>query len=653
MGARMRFWLIAMALLLSAASPVVERRSEGNLVLENIPPTPAALADRLRSWDDIRTAGFQDWLADNTMLITTRFASTAQVHRVMFAGGARTQVTYFDEPVAQALARPGHPTEFALRRDSGGGEYYQIDLADLGGGDRVITPPGTRNQSLVFSPDGAMLAWSSVPRGTSDYAIWIASPDTPERARVVMHAKGEVDPLAFSPDGKQLLFERVEITSVSQKLFLLDLATGKAVPVAPAGEQIDYDLAFGRPQFTPDGMALILGTNQGSEFKRLVRLNLVDFGMTTLTPAVDWDIEGFSLSADGRMLAYSVNEDGLSKLYVRNLMTGGTRPVAGLPDGALVNLRFSPDGSQLAINMSAASTPLDVWAYTVATRRLDRWTQSELGGVDPKTLVPARLMHYPAVDGRMIPAFVYAPPDTPGRRPVIISIHGGPEGQTRPDFWPANQVWVHELGAVVIAPNIRGSDGYGRTYLSLDNGMKRQDAVRDIGALLDWIARQPGLDANRVVVAGGSYGGFMTLSAFAAYGERLAGAYDIVGISNLVTFLEHTEAYRRDLRRNEYGDERDPAMRDYLERTAPLNNTQKMTKPLFVVAGLNDPRVPYTEAEQLVARVRAQGGDVWYMLAKDEGHGFRRKPNRDAQRDAEILWFQHVFRTAAKEPAGK
>ncbi len=639
----MRVTVALTALLLLGVAPAVERRSDGNLILENIPPTPPALAERLRGWDNIRTAGFQDWLADNTMLITTRFAATAQVHRVISAGGARSQITFFDEPVAQALARPGHPNDYVLRRDTGGGEYYQIDLAHVNGADRVITPPGTRNQSLVFSADGAKLVWSSVKRGAGDYAIWMASPDNPGSLHPVYQGKGEVDPLAFSPDGTHLLFEHLDIGNVSQKLFLLDLATGKVQAVAPSDEQIDYDLAFGRPQFTPDGAALILGTNQGGEFKRLVRLNLADFKATPLTDPVAWDLEGFSLSPDGRNLAYSVNEDGLSRLYVRDMIDGTTRAINGLPDGALVNLRFSPDGTRLAINMSAATTPLDIWVYTLAIRRLARWTQSEMGGIDPGSLVPARLVHYPSFDGRMIPAFVYATADRPGRHPVIISIHGGPEGQTRPDFWPGNQVWVRELGATVIAPNIRGSDGYGRSYLSLDNGMKRHDAVRDIGALLDWIARQPDLDPSRVVVAGGSYGGFMTLSAFANFGDRLAGAYDVVGISNLVTFLEHTEAYRRDLRRNEYGDERDPAMRAYMQRTAPLNNTQKMTKPLFVVAGLNDPRVPYTEAEQLIAKVRAQGGDVWYMLAKDEGHGFRRKPNRDAQRAAEILWFQRVF----------
>ncbi len=630
------------ALVVGGAAPVA-RREAGNLVTENIPPTPPSLAAALRPYDNIRTAGFADWLADGSMLITTRFAATAQLHRVVAAGGARSQITFFDEPVAQALARPGHADRFALRRDAGGGEYYQIDLGTLAGGDTVITPPDTRNQGLVWSPDGALLAWSSVHRGAQDYDIFVMDVDKPGSQRRVYHGDGEVDPLGFSPDGRKLLFERNEIFSVSQKLFLLDIAAGTVTPLNPSAEKIAYELAFGAPRFTPDGAALVLGSNQGGEFKRLMRLDLASGKMTPLTGDLGWDLDGFDLSADGRYLAYVVNEDGFSRIFLRDMARGTTKRIAGLPEGIVVNMRFSPDSAQLAINLSAPTTPLDIWRYSIETGALERWTQSELGGVDPASLVPAKPIHFPTFDGRKIPAFEYAPASRHGKSPVIISIHGGPEGQERPDFWPTYQAWIAQLGAVVIAPNIRGSDGYGRTYLSLDNGTKRQDAVRDIGALLDWIAAQPDLDASRVIVAGGSYGGFMTLSVYATYGDRLAGAYDVVGMSNLVTFLAHTEAYRRDLRRNEYGDERDPATRAYLERTAPLNNTAKMTKPLLVVAGLNDPRVPYTEGEQLIAKVRAEGGDVWYMLAKDEGHGFRKKPNRDAQRAAELLWFRKVL----------
>ena len=633
---------LAIALLGAAAPLPVDRRVAGALVLENIPPTPPALAESLRAYENVRGAAFQDWLADGSMLIVTRFGQTSQIHHVAFPGAAREQITFYDEPVADAQARPGSKTQFIFRRDTGGGEYYQIYLANLSGAAQAITAPDTRNQFPVFSRDGAWLAWASVARGHQDYDIWVMRVEDPKSKRIAFHGTGEIDPLVFSPDGRMLVFQH-EISDASQKLFLLDIAAGTATPINPSAEEIAYGLDYGHPEFTPDGGALILASNQGGEFKRLVRYDLASFAITKLTGELGWDVEGFDISPDGKTLVYSVNQDGFSKLYVQALAGGPPRAVPGLPQAIVQTMKFSPDGKRIAINLSAPTLPFDVWSYALDTGKLEQWTCSETGGLNRADFVPASLIHFPSFDRREIPAFLYEPKTPHGKMPVIIAIHGGPEAQERPGFWPVYQFWASHLGAAVITPNVRGSDGYGRTYMALDNGFKRQDAVHDIGALLDWIATRPELDASRVVVTGGSYGGFMTLSVFARYGDRLAGAYDIVGPSNLVTFLEHTEAYRRDLRRVEYGDERDPAMRQFMEDTAPLNNTAKMTKPLFVVAGRNDPRVPYTEGEQLVAKLRAQGGDVWYMLANDEGHGFRKKPNRDAERAAETLWLQKVL----------
>ena len=626
----------------SAAPLPVDRRVVGSLVLENIPPTPPSLAESLRSYENVRTALFQDWLADGSMLITTRFGQTAQLHRVAFPGGNRQQITFFDEPIAEALARPGKPDQFVFRRDTGGGEYFQIYLANLSGAATSITEKDTRNQSPVFSSDGLMLAWSSVARGHADYDIWVMHVDDPSTRRIAFHGSGEIDPQAFSADGKTLLFQHL-ISAASQKLFLLDIATGTATEINPTTDEIAYSLETSVPRFTPDGKALILASNQGAEFQRLVRYDLRTHNFTPITSPLAWDVEAFDLSPDGKSLAYSVNEDGSSAVFVRRLGGGAAQLITALPKGVLYNMKFSADSKRLAINLESSVSPLDIWSYELASGKLDRWTFSETGGLDPATLVPATLIHYPTFDKRQIPAFLYEPQGAHGKLPVIISIHGGPEAQERPEFDPVYQFWLKELGAAIITPNVRGSEGYGRTYLSLDTGLKRQDTIRDIGTLLDWIATRPELDPSRVVVTGGSYGGFMTLSVFATYGDRLAGAYDIVGMSNLVTFLEHTEAYRRDLRRVKYGDERDPVIRKFMEDTAPLNNTAKMTKPLFIVAGRNDPRVPYTEGEQLIAKIRANGGDVWYMLANDEGHGFRKKPNRDAQRAAETLWFRKVL----------
>ena len=212
---------------------------------------------------------------------------------------------------------------------------------------------------------------------------------------------------------------------------------------------------------------------------------------------------------------------------------------------------------------------------------------------------------------------------------MIVNIHGGPESQSRPSFSSTTQYYVNELGIAVIYPNVRGSRGYGKTYLKLDNGRRREDSVRDIGALLDWIAAAPDLDADRVAVTGGSYGGYMVLASVVHYGDRLRAGIERVGISNFVTFLENTQPYRQDLRRVEYGDERDPDMRAFLTQISPLTRVDKITTPMLISQGQNDPRVPASESEQIVAALKKGDIPVWYALARDEGHGFRKKSNRD------------------------
>jgi dipeptidyl aminopeptidase/acylaminoacyl peptidase len=278
---------------------------------------------------------------------------------------------------------------------------------------------------------------------------------------------------------------------------------------------------------------------------------------------------------------------------------------------------------------------------------LTRWTYSEVGGLDTSKFRSPTLVSYPTfdkVDGadRQIPAWVYKPQGE-GPFPVVVSIHGGPESQSRPSFSSTYQMWMEKLGVAVVVPNVRGSAGYGKSYLALDNGFKREGSVRDIGALLDWIKTQPDLDADKVAVFGGSYGGYMVLASSVHYSDKLKAAVDIVGISNFVTFLENTQDYRRDLRRVEYGDERDPEMRAYLEKISPLNNVEKIKIPMLIVQGENDPRVPVTESGQVVAALRKQGETVWYMNALNEGHGYRKKENRDVYQQATVLFLQEYL----------
>lgn len=635
--------LLGAALLMASVAPATlaqnappERREIGTLVYDGIPEIPASLRPQLQRYRNARSASFQDWMQDGSMLIATRFGETSQIHRVVMPGGDRTQLTFFDEPVSGATAIPGS-TRYAYTRDSGGAEYFQAYIADLAGGDIAITEPGTRNDLPIFSRDGRLAVWGQVRAGEPDYDIVAVDLANPGVRRTLYKGAGAWSPIDISPDGAKVLLSKY-ISVQDSQLWLLDVATGQASRVHETAEPV----SFAGGEFAADGRSVITTSDEGSDFGQLVEIDLSTNAVKPLTQAASWDVESFDVSNDGRLLAYSVNEDGYSKVHIRDLRTRRALPQPELPVGILGYLKFSPDGSKLAINLSTPQSSGDVWSWDVVAGDLTRWTTSEVGPLDPATFVTPELIRFTSFDGKQIPAFVYRAKGD-GRRPVVIDIHGGPEGQSRPGFIASYQQWIADLGATVIVPNVRGSTGYGKAWVAMDNGPLRQNSVKDIGALLDWIGTQPDLDPNKVVVHGGSYGGFMVLASLAAYSDRLAGAVDIVGISNFVSFLENTEGYRRDLRRVEYGDERDPAMRAVFQQISPLNLTAKMTSPLLVVQGANDPRVPRTEAEQIVSAVRAEGQPVWYLLAMDEGHGFRKKRNADGQAEVENLFMRQVF----------
>jgi dipeptidyl aminopeptidase/acylaminoacyl peptidase len=434
-------------------------------------------------------------------------------------------------------------------------------------------------------------------------------------------------------------------------LYWCDVATKKLTPINP---QKDKKIAYGDALWSKDGRGVYYTSDESGEFQQLTYHELATGKKTIVSGNIAWDVTGLALADNGRRLAYVTNEDGMSKLYVFDLQTNWEEmDLPQLPVGLIFGLEFSKDGTELGMTLNTSQTSSDVYSIKLATRELVRWTFSEIGGLNAEKFVTPQLIHYQTFDKvngkpRMIPAFYYKPRGASGKLSVIISIHGGPEGQARPGFSSTYQYWLNELGIAVLVPNVRGSSGYGKTYLTLDNGYKREESVKDIGALLDWIAQQPELDADRVGVTGGSYGGYMTLATLCTYNDRIRAAVDVVGISNFVTFLESTQEYRRDLRRVEYGDERDPKMREFLTKISPTTNAHKITKPLFVIQGLNDPRVPATESEQMVKTVRKNGGTVWYLVAKDEGHGFRKKVNRDYQTNAESLFWE-TFLLEGKE----
>ena len=632
-------WPLAALLTLAAtaaAQEAPERVERGNLVTEGIPEIPQAVEERLRQYENARSAYFTGFTEDGGILITTRFAETSQVHKVDEPMGMRRQLTFYDEPVEGAAVRKDDRTAFLFGKDTGGDEFYQGWLFDLETGKTThFTEDGTRNGGFAWRDDGERVAWYRATTDSGDWDLLAADPADPTSLAVVHEGEGAMFPLDWSRDGEALLVMRY-ISINRSHLYTLDLASGELDEIRPQAE-----VAWGGGEFLPDGRVLTV-SDEDSQFQRILVVDPQTDDVEVLTPDVDWDVENLVLSPDRRTVAYTLNEGGTETLYFLDLETGESRNGPELPAGLISAVDFDETGERLAFTFSSATSSGDVWVYQMTSGDLRQWTQSELGGLNPDTFVEPRLVEYDTFDGMQIPAWVYLPPG-PGPHPVIVYIHGGPEGQYRPGFSSTFQYWVNELGAAVIAPNVRGSSGYGKDYLLLDNGRKRKDSVRDIGALLDWIAARSDLDEDRIVVYGGSYGGYMVLASAVDYSDRLAGAVDIVGISSFVTFLENTEDYRRNLRRAEYGDERDPEMRRFLESISPLNNAAEITVPLFIIQGANDPRVPASEADQMLAAVRENGTEAWFLLAKDEGHGFSKKSNEDYMRAAVTLFLNEVL----------
>jgi dipeptidyl aminopeptidase/acylaminoacyl peptidase len=617
-------------------------REVGALVYDGVPEQSRAEVARAAQFLNVRSAALAGWTADRAMLVTTVFGDTAQVHRVAAPGSYRQQLTFFDEPVRGVWADPLDAKRLVVSLDAGGGEFYQFYRYDLDSGQKTLLTDGkSRNEGVLFSRKGDRFAHVSTRRNGKDFDLWLQSQSDPNSSRLVKELSGQWTPRAWSPDDRQLLLERY-VSVHESHLHLLDLATGAMSELgARSGPHVAIRLAsFLGPN------TVVAASDDGAEFLRLVRYDLSKPGAPPelLAPQLAWDVAEIEVSPDGQWLAWTANEGGTSGLYLAPAARPRDARKVELPRGVAGHLEFDNTSQRLGLSFDAGNSPEDAWSLELATGKLTRWTFSEAGGLDPAGFRAPELVKFATFDGKQIPAWLYKPAGSKGKLPVVVSIHGGPEGQSMAHFSPMVQFWLRELGVAVLLPNVRGSSGYGKTYLGLDNAERREDSVRDIGALLDWVARQPDLDAARVAVIGGSYGGYMSLASLVHFGERLRCGVDVVGISHFVSFLERTEAYRRDLRRVEYGDERDPAMRALLDRISPLTNAARIAKPLFVVQGANDPRVPQQEAEQIVRRVRAEGRPVWYLLARDEGHGFSRKKNREAYLAATAAFFrQHLL----------
>jgi dipeptidyl aminopeptidase/acylaminoacyl peptidase len=619
------------------------------LVLQDVPAIPTALVDRLNQYQSVRSANFLDWTRDSKgIYIRTRFGDINQVHKVHAPGGAREQITWLREPVGQVLRRD-EGYELALTMDEGGGERDQVYLYNPGNASlKRLSNGESRNRLIRWSRNGQQLAFQSTRRNGRSNDIWIMDPDQPGSEELLLEAPAGswFGPADFSRDGKYLLVQQA-LTVNDSRIYVLDLRNRELLLLAGSPEYPTANRAAG---FDRTGGGFYYITNARGHAAELAWKSFDPAEPAVhLTAGIPWDVTEFAISDDGKRGAFSINEEGMSRLYLFDTKTRQFARVGRVPVGIISGIKFSPDNRKLGMTLNTAQTPSDVYVLNLGkspkkSKSLVRWTYSEVGGLDTRSFVEPDLVRYPTFDlkgeeQRTVPAFVYRP-KTRGPHPVIIYVHGGPESQYKPTFSSTIQMWVAELGSAVIAPNIRGSSGYDAEYLSLDDGDKREDAVKDIGALLDWIASQPDLDANRVAIYGASYGGYIVLASAVRYSDRLRAGIDVVGISNFVTFLENTEDYRRELRRQEYGDERDPEMRLFLEEISPHKNVEKIDIPLLVVQGRNDPRVPPSESEQIVEALRERNRPVWFIEALNEGHGYSRKENIDVYEQATILFFQ-------------
>jgi dipeptidyl aminopeptidase/acylaminoacyl peptidase len=431
-----------------------------------------------------------------------------------------------------------------------------------------------------------------------------------------------------SPNEQQLAITRF-IAATHSEVWLIDLASGDRRRVLPAPADV-LRAAHRLAGWSADGRRLFVVSDRASEFRELMAFELAGGTLERLTRHIAWDVDDVALSRDGRSIAATANVDGRETLHLFDAASGRELPLPAPPSGAVARVRAHPANGELALVIDSSRGPLQIHTLD-AQGSTAAWTQpAGTEQVDLSALPEQRIVRWPSFDGRTISGVLSLPPARfAGPRPVLMVMHGGPEGQAKQGWIGRLNYLSLERGIAVLEPNVRGSSGYGKTFLDLDNGRLREDSVRDMAAAIDWIATQPELDAKRVVVYGGSYGGYMALAASVRLADRIAGAVSAVGISNFVSFLENTESYRRDLRRVEYGDERDPAMREFLTSIAPLTLADRITKPLLVVQGRNDPRVPYTESEQIVRSLQRRGRPVWYLLADNEGHGFARRENAD------------------------
>lgn len=540
----------------------------------------------------------------------TDITGVSQVWEVPVEGGWPDQLTFHEEQISGAEYSPTeHSLLFSM--DTGGNEKSQLFL--LGGGEErnLTQSPEALHYSGGFSPDGERIAYTATRRNGTDFDVYVQ--DLGGDPEMVWQTEGYHTIPCWGGDGDFLIVSRHH-SNLDNDLYRLDLSTGQAKLLTPH----ESEARFLGARVTPDGSGAYLATDRDGDFLRLAHLDLSSLEISCLTPD-DHDVESLELSPDGGRVVVSRNVGGYSDLM---LFSGRGRRVAGpqLPEGLVGGFAFSPDSKTLAFTLTGPDRNPDVWTAALPDGEPRRLTRSATAGIPPRTFRRPRLVRYPSFDGLGIPSLLYEPEGE--NAPVVVNVHGGPEAQSRPGFSPVTQYLVNR-GYAVFLPNVRGSTGYGKSYTHLDDVRLRMDSVADLAHAAHWLREQ---GHERIAVMGGSYGGFMVLAALTEYPDLWSAGVDIVGIANLVTFLENTGSYRRALREPEYGSLEED--RDFLESISPIHKAEEIKAPLMVIHGRNDPRVPVGEAQQISDRVQDNGGNVELLVYEDEGHGLAKLKNR-------------------------
>ncbi len=611
-----------------------------NLEIIGIPKVPAALAQKARRYANAFGLPVAGWDTAKREVLLKGISTAAWVSRLEAPGGSpKTWLNIPANGVYDLYFQP-QAKYLVYNRDAEGDEAFQVYLYDIEKRTSTLLTDGkSRSTEPVWSNSGEKIVYCSSPPGASGVSLHLVNPFDPKSNRLWVQSTGNyLKAYDWSPDDRYVVYCEYISNAVS-KLWLIDVKTDERRLLASGGKKEgEY---YDTPQFSLDGKGIFVVTDKDSDFRRLAYLDLATKRFSFLTTDINWDVDEFQLAPDGKTLAVTTNEDGISRLYLIAADTLQRKLILSLPAGIVSDLKWHNNSADLAFNFKSPRTPNDVYSLNISTGNVERWAKGAILGVEAEKLSQPEIIKWKSFDGRSISGCLYRPPGTfTGKRPVIIDIHGGPVDQYRPVFGYDDNYFINELGIVRIYPNVRGSTGYGKTFLNLDDSAKREDAVKDIGTLLDWIKTQPDLDADHVLIYGASYGGYLALAAAVNYGDRIRGAISDSGMTNLATFIERTEGWRRDVQRPEFGDERDPKIRAFMERTAPLNNVQKIKTPLFIIQGKNDPRVPVSEAEAIVRAMKKREMPVWYLLAKDEGHTFVKQSNRDFRLYAIILFVQ-------------